>query len=175
MRGKVESLTIDVEGKQRMTFALSQDARSEYEAIKDKPDLVIECKPYRKRRSRDANSYLWHLLGEMAVYHNATGTITNKDLLYSEMLQKYGVFTHFIVKPKAVEKFKQSWPVFRELGEITVDGKTGVQFQVYFGSSTYNTKEMALLIDGVIWECEQLGIETATPDEIANLKSRWGE
>ena len=87
MRGKVESLTIDVEGKQRITFALSQDARGEYEALKDKPDLVIECKPYRKRRSRDANSYLWHLLGEMAVYHNATGTITIKDLLYSEMLQ----------------------------------------------------------------------------------------
>ena len=35
MRGKVESLTIDVEGKQRMTFALSQDARrGEYEATK---------------------------------------------------------------------------------------------------------------------------------------------
>jgi hypothetical protein len=168
MRGKVESLTIDVEGKQRITFALSQDARGEYEALKDKPDLVIEVKPYRKRRSLDANAYLWVLLGKLAeVLH------TNKDEVYLIMLERYGVYTHLIVKPHVVDRIKQEWRTVRELGEVTVNGQTGIQLQCYFGSSTYNTKEMAVLLDGVVSEAKEHGIETATPDELANMKSRW--
>lgn len=62
----------------------------------------------------------------------------------------------------------------RELGEVTVNGKTGVQLQCYFGSSTYDAKEMSVLIDGVVSECKEMGIETMTPDEIARLKSEWG-
>ena len=170
MRGKVESLTIDVEGKQRITFALSQDARGEYEALKDKPDLVIEVKPYRKRRSLDANAYAWLLLGKMA------GALhTNKDEVYLLMLERYGVYTHLIVKPKVVERVKAEWRTVRDLGDVTVNGQTGVQLQCYFGSSTYDTKEMATLLDGIVSEAKALGIETATPDEIANMKSRWGE
>jgi hypothetical protein len=34
---------------------------------------------------------------------------------------------------------------------------------------------MARLIDGTIQEAKQLGIETATPDEIARMKALWGE
>jgi hypothetical protein len=32
---------------------------------------------------------------------------------------------------------------------------------------------MAKFIDGVVEEAKQLGIETKTPDEIAQLKSLW--
>lgn len=168
MRGKVESLTIDVEGRQRITFALTQDGRSEYEAIKDIDDLVIECKKYRKKRSLDANAYLWVLLGKLA-----DALRTSKDEIYLMMLERYGVYTHLIVKPKVVERVKAEWRTVRELGEVTVNGQTGVQLQCYFGSSTYDTKEMSVLLDGVISEAKALGIETMTPDEILDMKSRW--
>lgn len=46
--------------------------------------------------------------------------------------------------------------------------------QCYKGSSLYNTKEMSLLIDGVVRECKELGIETETPDEIERMKQEWG-
>lgn len=36
-------------------------------------------------------------------------------------------------------------------------------------------KEMSVLIDGVISECKDLGIETMPPDELALLKSKWGK
>lgn len=170
MRGRVESLVTDIEGGQKITFALSQDGRSEYEAIKDKPDLVIEVKPYRKRRSLDANAYLWVILAKMA-----DALKTNKDELYLQMLERYGVFTHLIVKPKVVERVKAEWRTVRELGEVTINGQTGIQLQCYFGSSTYDSKEMATLLDGVVSEAQELGIETMTPDEITDMKSRWGE
>jgi hypothetical protein len=84
------------------------------------------------------------------------------------------VNTHIVVKPHMVDKVKQEWRTVRELGEVTVNGKTGMQLQCFFGSSTYNTKEMSVLIDGVVSECKELGIETMTPDELAGLKNEWG-
>lgn len=44
---------------------------------------------------------------------------------------------------------------------------------VYKETHTLDTKEMARLIDGVVAEAQELGIETRTPDEIAQLKSLW--
>ena len=45
------------------------------------------------------------------------------------------------------------------------------------GSSTYNTEEMARLIDGLITDCKCAGItdsEIASPDERRILKERYG-
>jgi hypothetical protein len=99
---------------------------------------------------------------------------TNKDELYLLMLERYGVFTHIIVKPEAVERVKQEWRTVRELGKGKIGNVEGVQLQVYYGSSTYDTKEMARLIDGVVSECHEVGIETMTPGEIASMNEEWG-
>ena len=131
---------------------------------------LAELKIFRGRRSLDANAYLWVLLGQMAdVLH------TDKWDIYLEMLSRYGVFTHVIVKPEAVDRIKSEWRAVTELGEVTVNGKTGVQLQCYYGSSVYDTKEMSRLIDGVVDECKELGIETATPDELARMKREWNQ
>jgi hypothetical protein len=132
-------------------------------------ELSVEVKAYRHKRSLNANSYLWVILSEIAaVLH------TTKDELYLEVLSRYGVFTHLIVKPNVVDRVKEEWRTVRELGEVTVNGQTGIQLQCYFGSSTYDTKEMSVLIDGVVQEAKELGLETMTPDELARIKSEWG-
>lgn len=131
--------------------------------------LAVEVKQYRQKRSLDANAYLWVLLQKIAEAVNSS-----KDEVYLQMLERYGVFTHIVVKPHMVDKVRQEWRTVRELGEVTVNGKTGMQLQCFFGSSTYNTKEMSVLIDGVVSECKELGIETMTPDELAGLKNEWG-
>ena len=46
-------------------------------------------------------------------------------------------------------------------------------YRLYRGSHTYNTAEMAQLIDGTIYECKQVGIETATPNQIAEMAALW--
>ena len=116
--------------------------------------LSVEIKQFRHKRSLDANAYMWLLLSKMAeVLH------TTKDELYLQVLDRYGVYTHVVVKPNVVDKIKQEWRTVRELGEVKVNGQTGIQLQCYFGSSTYDTKEMATLIDGVVSECKELDIE----------------
>jgi hypothetical protein len=95
-------------------------------------ELSVDIKQYRHKRSLDSNAYLWVLLSEMA-----DKLKTTKDELYLEMLSKYGVFTHVVVKPAVMERVKLEWKTVRELGEVTINGKTGIQLQCYFGSSTY--------------------------------------
>lgn len=144
---------------------------SAYKAIVAKGKLLsVEIKQYRHRRSLDANAYMWVLLSKMADVLKTT-----KDDLYLIMLERYGIFTHIIVKASVVEKIKQEWRTVRELGEVTVNGKTGIQLQCFFGSSAYDTKEMSVLIDGVVQECKELEIETMTPEELSILKSKWNK
>lgn len=131
--------------------------------------LDVELKQHRERRSLDANAYLWVLLQKLAEVLR-----TDKDALYRQMLERYGQFTHIVVRPEAVDRFVSEWRVVRNLGAIRVNGVYGVQLQCYFGSSTYDSREMAVLIDGVVSECRDIGIETLPPDEIARMNQEWG-
>ena len=45
----------------------------------------------------------------------------------------------------------------------------------YISSSDYDTAQMSRLIDLVVEDCKQMGIETMTPKELDALVSRWGE
>jgi hypothetical protein len=43
------------------------------------------------------------------------------------------------------------------------------------GTSEYNVAEMQKFLNMVVLEAKELGIETATPDEIARMNALWGE
>lgn len=124
------------------------------QAIKDGKEVTVEIKVKRKHRSLDANAFLWQVLSDMAARLH-----TSKDELYLMMLERYGVFAHYIVHPGAVDRVKREFKTVRVLGEVTVNGKTGVQVQVYYGSSNYNTKEFSVLLDGVLSEAKDIGLE----------------
>lgn len=137
--------------------------------LKDKA-YSCEIKEFKPKRSLDANTALWEMLSKMAaVLH------TTKDELYLEVLERYGVFTHIVVKPNVVDRVKKEWKTVRELGEVTINGKTGVQLQCYFGSSTYDSKEFSVLLDGVIQEAKEIGVEFISKEEQARVIREWGK
>lgn len=144
-----------------------KDALSSLEKYKDK-EVSVEIKKPSQKRSLDSNAYFWVLNEKIA---QAVGT--DKDSVYIDMLGKYGKFTHIIVKPEAVGRMTREWRASKILGEVLVNGNVGVQIQCYYGSSTYDQAEMCRLIEGVVNECHDLGIDTMTPDEIAEMNSRW--
>lgn len=170
------NMQYDETGKPQIIFTtnenrlqLQQEVAELKQIINKGKELSAEVKVYRHKRSLNANSYFWLILSEMAVILHTT-----KDELYLVMLERYGVYTHLIVKPNVVERVKEEWRTVRELGPVTVNGTTGIQLQCYFGSHTYDSKEMSALIDGAVQEAKELGIETMTPAEIVRLKSEWG-
>ncbi len=159
--------------EQEIVLTLSERIKS-IDELKDAVDkgkrLNVEIKPYRAKRSNDANAMLWLLLQELAIVLN-----TSKDELYLLMLKRYGVFTHIVVKKNVVDRVKAEWRTVRELGEVTIGGQQGVQLQCYFGSSTYDTKEFSTLLSGVISECKEVGIDTITESEKSLLLSEWSK
>lgn len=136
--------------------------------LEDNITYVAEVEIEKEKRSLDSNAYLWVLCQKIAEVLR-----TDKDSVYLDMLNKYGVFTHIIVKSNVVDKVKKEWRTVRDLGEVTINGQKGIQLQCYFGSSTYNTKEMSILLDGIVSEAKDLGIPTKDEKEINDLKEAW--
>lgn len=48
-----------------------------------------------------------------------------------------------------------------------------VSYLLYYGTSTYNTKQMSRILDAVIDECKQCGIETLPPEQVEEMKRTW--
>ena len=170
--GKLQSVSKDWKtGQWNITFTINEaSAINEVNNIQSCEKLSIKAVKHRNKRSLDANAYCWVILQKIAeVLHQ------DKWNVYLEMLGKYGVFTHIIVKPNVVDKVKEEWRTVKELGEVSVNGMTGIQLQCYFGSSTYNTKEMSVLIDGIVYEAKELGIEALPHDELERMKIEWNQ
>lgn len=136
--------------------------------------LSIEIKPYRARRSLDSNAYAWVLLDKLSAKLGIP-----KEELYREYIRNIGGVSETIcVKDKAVEKLCEAWQG-RGIGWQTdsfpskLDACTNVI--LYYGSSTYDTAQMKRLLELIRQDCAEQGIEYATPDEIANMLSLWGE
>ena len=80
------------------------------------------------------------------------------------MLKRYGTYTYICVKPKAVEAVKRQWREVEEIGTVEINGQKSVQLLCYFGSSTMNSHEFSVLLDGVKAEMKDLGLPTPDRD-----------
>lgn len=133
-------------------------------------DLVI--KEHRKKRSLDANAYCWVLLGKLSQKLR----IPAEDL-YREFIRRIGGFEIVAVQTKALENYINKWR-FNGIGWVVDDLGEGKSegyhiLKCYYGSSSYDGKEMSAFIDEIAYACKEQGIETATGAELALLKEDW--
>lgn len=137
-------------------------------------DRLYDCevKPHRNKRSLDANSYFWVLVDKLA---EKTGI--PKQSIYREAVRNIGGNNDVIcVKEKAVEKVCENWSKngigwITEVGESKLIGCKNIT--LYYGSSTYDAKQMSRLIDNIVQDCKAVGIETLTPIELERMKEAW--
>ena len=131
-------------------------------------EKIWEVKPEKGKRSLDANGLLWACLNEIAQAVNS-----DKWSIYLQMLKRYGKFDYVIVKKKAVEAMRKQWRELEEVGEINVNGQPAVQLLCYYGSSTYDTKEFSVLLDGVISEMKEIGLNPPPDKQTKELLEKW--
>lgn len=168
-------------GKMRLTFEFDSDVSAAIDKIKDKL-LRITVKLWRDKRSLDANSYYWVLFSRLA---EAVGI--SKPRAHNLMLRKYGQNLvidsqiAFLVIPDTEEAEETALEAesfhIRPTSQVK-QGKDGKMYRTYTvlaGSSTYDTKEMSELINGLVSECKEQGIETLTPDELARMMKDYEE
>lgn len=164
IKAKIKGCARDfVSGRNQLTIEMIDGNINEINAYFDK-DLTVEIKQYRKTRSNNANALLWECLGRCA---DTLGG--DKWDYYIRALSKYGQFTMVEMPADAVERFKS---FYREC-EIVGDRGDKKQVLCYYGSSSYNTKEFARLLDGVIDDMKQAGIETPTSAEMQAALDNW--
>jgi len=169
MRGRLKDLTIGLDGRQQITIMVRTDFREQYHKLADE-EVDIEIKKHRERRSRDANAYCWMLIGKIA--ESMTPPLS-KEEVYRQMLEWYGQGGTVSIEERHVSKFKREFKYCDEIGSTMMNGKKFIHFRFWVGSSQYDTREMSLLIDGVVSEAKELGIDTDTPEMISRLKDEW--
>lgn len=137
--------------------------------------LNVELKQFREKRSLDANAYCWVLCDHIAKALTEQGAICTKEDIYKDAITQIGVFQPMIVEEKAFDKFKEIWSK-QGLGylvqEVSRKNKC-VKVHCYYGSSSYDTKEMSLLINILVDLAKSLGVETRPQAEIDSLLKEW--
>lgn len=161
-------------GKTYVRLALLPSDNEELEKLKDiELDLIL--KKHFEPRSMNANKY-FHTLSDKL----ADALRMSKPMCKNWLLWKYGQRWRsddgelFCIKTNAPEKELLENKDFHCWG--TKPAPDGTPMYVLLRhSSTYDSREMSILIDGTIEECKEAGVDTETPDEIARLKALWGE
>lgn len=168
MKAPERTFTLAPQDRQRALLALGAYLGS----LPQEKQYVVEVKEYHLRRSLDANAYCWVLLDKLA---EKTGV--PKSDIYRNLIREIGGNNDTVCcVERAVDKLCDSWRKNgmgwqAEVGDSKLDGCKTVT--LYYGSSTYDTRQMSRLIDLVVQECQQQGIETKTPRELALLKEEW--
>lgn len=169
-RAKLISATVDITTKKRLlTFEVESCSDEEINRLNEAETLRVTAVRYREKRSKDANALLWACLGEMAAALRA-----DKWDLYLSMLKQYGKYTYIVVKEEAAEAVKRQWRESEIIGAIKMKDANGnqipaVQMLCYYGSSTYNSQEFSVLLDGLKYEMEQAGLEPPPSREMKRV------
>lgn len=163
------------EGAYTVTFYTKNSPMRLYEKLQNVEKIDVEAKKYRKKRSKDANAYCWVLCDNIAKELSKDGTVITKEKVYQDNILQIGTFEPMIIEEKAYENFKRIWSK-QGLGflvqEVSRKDKC-IKVHCYYGSSTYNTKEMSLLIELLVDLAKSLGIETKPKEEIESLIRSW--
>ena len=164
---------VDSDGAWLMLNIPISDAQATVNGMIDGKVYEVSINEHRKKRSLDANAYCWLLIGKIAAKVGMP-----KEAVYREMIRDVGDNYEVIpIRNDAVEKWIENWQskgigwVCDILGESKIDGYTNVI--TYYGSSTYDSLQMSQLINLIVNECHDLGIETMTPAELSLLMDGW--
>lgn len=136
--------------------------------------LKMTLTKWRDRRSKDANAY-FHLLADKL----ADARRMSKPKMKNYLLFHYGQKCRDKDGQLVVIKTNADEAELVERSDLHCwylkNADDGTPMYVLLEHSRfYDTREMSILIDGVVEECKEQGIDTMTPTEISEIKERWG-
>lgn len=179
LTGKIQGMTIDItSGKLNITLQVNEDGNTivdELKALVSCEKLAVALKKWRKKRSLDANAYYWVLVSKIAEKLRSS-----KEEVHNIMLGRYGQPEReddgsavVISVLERIDLSKRDDIHVKAIGHGTVEGKRFTHYLLLRGSHTYDTKEMSVLIDGVVSEAREMGIETMSTEELERLLAAW--
>lgn len=182
LTAKIRDIGRTLDGKYTLMLESPRIAQDEAAGLSQEECLDVELKKHRKKRSLDANAYYWRLASDLAdVLH------VSKPYIHNYLLRRYGQIEMiddqavYIVIPdteSAQKKVDEEQMYHLKPTSQVKPGKGGMMYRTYMmlkGSHEYDTKEMSHLIDGLVSECKEVGIETLTPEELERMLLEYGK
>ena len=173
--GILNDISIDyVSEKTKVSLTLDTHDIQNIAELKD-TKLNVEIKKWFAKRSLDANAYCWVLCDKIAKKISNDGVSFTKEDVYKDAIYQVGTFQPMIVEEKAFEDFKRIWEK-QGLGfllkEVSRKDKC-VKVHCYYGSSSYDSKEMSLLLQYLVDYAKEQGVETKPKEDIESLLRSW--
>ena len=175
--GIITDLNIDFNSsKPKITLLLDTKNKEVVEELKNDGKLNIELKKYSKKRSLDCNAYMWVLIQEIAEKLSTQDISITKEEIYRDAIKTVGAYTIVPIKTEAVDEWIRIWQS-NGIGWVCdtqpskLEGFTNVM--CYHGSSVYTQVEMNRLVNVIVENCRNLGIETKSKQEIDSLLKEW--
>ena len=171
-QGRIKGLSRDWRSNKMVISFEIDGVPSDIDDLTRFEELDITARRHREKRSLNANAY-FHVLCQKIAEKTGNSITAEKNRL----IREYGQFEYVDGKiPTITMKLEY------EDGMLLMDGlhvrvvsrdTETVKFGLMRGSHTYNTAEMARLIDGTVEDAKEFGIETLTPMQIERMKAAW--
>ena len=138
----------------------------------------LTVKEFKKRRSLDANAKMWALIHEMSEILHMPPTD-----IYQAYIPDVGNNFKFVPSlPEDVAAWERDWckghigRMVEDVGPCRTEALRGHRLlKLYKGSSEYDVPTFSRLLELVIQDCKQLGIETMSEREKSLLLEEWGK
>ena len=175
-KGRLTSYKLIDDG---MELHIAVDADEDY--FSKLSDVRLDIKPWREGRSRSANGYFYTLVDKLA-----DALRVSKPFIHNQMLRKYGRIQTIDGKPiwvvlpeteEVARKVDEDETLHVRPTEEVKQGKDGRMYRTYLllkGSHEMDSKEFSVLLDGIISDCKEVGIQTLPKTEIDAMKERYG-
>lgn len=161
MKKKINGKIIEAK-ENNIVVELNENMPDDYQNY----EVIVQKKS--KKRGLDANALSWTLIDRIAHTLN-----TPREEIYDIMLSRYGVATYLVVKPNEADRILELMEHGKKLGEVIINDKVGVQLQIFIGSSHYNRSEFATYLQGIISECENMGLVIENKDVFIDAIAHW--
>ena len=146
--------------------------------IADEDTTVYDLVEHKEKRTLNQNGYYWSLLDKVA-----NKAKVSKNRLHNDMLQHYGqrmfidgqcVYVTIPDTEECENGAMESSTVHLKPTSKVMSGRDGVNYRTWVmmrGSHDYDTREMSVLLDGLIQEARQYpDIEVMTPNQLAEMR-----
>jgi hypothetical protein len=138
------------------------NARKVVQGLKEVDLISCELKVNEKSRSYEQNALLWEIIGKISEHENGTRRTTETWRIYAQLLIKANIkYTEIRALTKAKDILESSFRAVVEIPNSSKNTSIGESklYWAFYGSSTYTTKEMTLLIDCALDWAGELGVE----------------
>ena len=178
LTGKIKELSQGyTSGKMILSLEINEqrDLLEGYDELFSKEKISIELKPFKEKRSLNANAYLWKLIGELAAVLN----LGNEEV-YRHYIREMGIYDVLPVRNDSIQRFCEAWKKqgIGWIAEPMRDSKLVgyVNLMCFYGSSVYDKSEFSRILNQVVEDCKAQGIQTEPQERIdALVEAYYGE